>query len=126
MNFLKTLCIFLVCLAFLVSKSECNRNKKLKSLCGSKLTQTLMMLCSNGFYSNYKRSAPVIPEDDSLSANTIEDEDSFLPFSPNFDDKVFFNKGNMLSNWRAGRAAGIVRECCQNQCSINTLLSYCD
>lgn len=49
-----------------------------------------------------------------------------MPFSPNFDDDIFVNKGNMLSKWRKARTPGIVQECCIKPCSIKTFKSFCD
>ncbi|KAL5288932.1 ins.2 family protein [Megaselia abdita] len=128
MKFVSFICVLLVCLTFLISKGNSQvaftAGGKVR-LCGESLTKTLTKLCVNGFYSNVKKSVPETYDDDLAVENNFEDEGGLLPFYPNFDDKIFTNKGSLLSKYRR-RRNGIVNECCRKQCSINTLLSYCD
>uniref|UniRef100_T1GAC2 Insulin-like domain-containing protein n=1 Tax=Megaselia scalaris TaxID=36166 RepID=T1GAC2_MEGSC len=130
MKFFTTVCIVLACLALLVSQSEgqikFGEGGKVR-LCGRLLTSTLQNLCVNGLYTNLKKkSVPETTYDDDVSVDgNFDSEGDMAPFYPSFDDKIFMNKGSMLSKWRR-RRNGIVNECCHKQCSINTLLTYCD
>ncbi|KAL5288441.1 ins.2 family protein [Megaselia abdita] len=116
MHFLKIICIFLVCMVISI---ECEM--KLQKFCGHNLVKELLRVCQGRDFNTYdKRSS--LPSYDEI--NDLEN-DSLSPFNANFDDPIFMNKGSLMRNWRSLRAVYLTRECCDKQCTISTLLSYC-
>lgn len=63
MKLVKTVCVLLVCLSFLISKGDCQVNLlpggKVR-VCGTLLTKTMQNLCVNGFYTNVKKSGEYV------------------------------------------------------------------
>lgn len=53
----------------------------------------------------------------------VDYENGVFPMELNVDDPVFINQGNVIHLMR--RVRGIVQECCNNQCTIAQLESYC-
>uniref|UniRef100_A0A1L8DP31 Putative conserved secreted protein n=1 Tax=Nyssomyia neivai TaxID=330878 RepID=A0A1L8DP31_9DIPT len=94
-----------------------------RRLCGTKLSQTLALVCENEYNTMQKKS---FDEEDYAFADQPQTIDDFPMKMPNFPLLTRMMSNSMRpGQFRRFRRQGIIDECCKKSCTYSELKGYC-